>query len=254
MARLPVQGISHFLHSVSLDGEATPDEPYHFAVPAIQQLRQTELLFHPKVTFLVGENGSGKSTLIESLAEKLGFNIEGGTRNTNLAQHVYRSPLSSALTLSRTHLRPMDGFFLRAESYYNFATLLDEEHYGTWSYGGKSLHDQSHGEAFLATLNHRLGGNGVYLFDEPESALSPQRQLSLLARMHDLIGEFSQFVIATHSPILMAYPEAWIYQFGPDGFERVEYEDTDHFQITRLFLQDRHTMMKRLFADSPNPD
>lgn len=254
MARLPVQGISHFLHSVRLDGGAAPDAPYHFTVPAIRQLREQELLFHPKVTFLVGENGSGKSTLIESLAEKLGFSMDGGTRSTNMAQHVYRSPLSPALTLTRTHLRPMDGFFLRAESYYNFATLLDEENDGTWSYGGKSLHDQSHGEAFLATLNHRLGGNGVYLFDEPESALSPQRQLSLLARMHDLAGEFSQFVIATHSPILMAYPEAWIYQFGPDGFERVEYEDTDHFQITRLFLQDRHTMMKRLFADSPKSD
>jgi predicted ATPase len=140
----------------------------------------------------------------------------------------------------------MDGFFLRAESFYNFATLIDEEKYGTWSYGGKSLHEQSHGESFLATMQHRLGGHGLYLFDEPEAALSPQRQLSMLVRLHDLVDEFSQFIIATHSPLILAYPDAWIYQFGPEGIQRIDYEDTEHYQITRSFMRDPKIMMKRL--------
>lgn len=240
--------ISHFLHSIRLNRDRVASfDQYPFSVPAIQHL--AELEFHPKVTFLVGENGSGKSTLLEAVAEKMGFSMDGGTRNTNLAMHQYRSELTSVLTLARTHLRPMDGFFLRAESYYNFATIIDDLD-ATWSYGGKSLHEQSHGESFFATLTHRLGGQGVYLFDEPEAALSPQRQLALLVRMHQLIGDFSQFVIATHSPILMSYPDAWIYQFGPDGIERVQYEDTDHFVITRRFLQDHRSMLKKLGIES----
>ncbi|MCX6857923.1 MAG: AAA family ATPase [Verrucomicrobia bacterium] len=239
-------GVSHFLHSIRLNRDRVVSfEEHPFSVPAIRHLRELE--FHPKVTFFVGENGSGKSTLLEGIAEKMGFSIEGGTKNTNMAMHEYSSVLTSAMTLARTHLRPMDGFFLRAESYYNFATYLDEiSPGGTWCYGGKSLHEQSHGESFFATLTHRLGGQGVYLFDEPEAALSPQRQLELLVRMHELIGDFSQFVIATHSPILMAYPDAWIYQFGPDGIERVQYEDTDHYVITRRFLQDHRSMLKKL--------
>jgi predicted ATPase len=236
---------SQYLQSVELKREVVESfEEYPFNIPAVRHLDVLE--FHPKVTFLVGENGSGKSTLLEAIAEKLGFSMEGGTKNTNLAMHEYRSALTSKLTLSRTHLRPMDGFFLRAESYYNFATLIDE--LGNWSYGGKSLHEQSHGESFFATLVHRLGGHGIYLFDEPEAALSPQRQMSLLVRMHDLVGDFSQFIIATHSPILMAYPEAWIYQLGEDGIERVAYEDTDHFQVTSRFLRDPQGMMRRLLG------
>lgn len=236
-------GISHFLHSIRLNRDLVSSYDTHpFSVPAVSHLE--ELVFHPKVTFFVGENGSGKSTLLEAIAEKMGFSMEGGSKNTNLAMHQYRSALTPALTLARTHLRPMDGFFLRAESYYNFATLLDD--LGTWSYGGKSLHEQSHGESFMATLNHRLGGQGVYLFDEPEAALSPQRQLSLLVRIHELVGDFSQFIIATHSPILMAYPDAWIYQFGLGGIERVNYDETDHYFITRRFLQDHRSMLKKL--------
>jgi predicted ATPase len=238
---------SQYLHTVTLRREEVPDfGKYPFNIPAV---RHFDLLpLHPKVTFFVGENGSGKSTLLEAIAEKLGFSMEGGTKNTNLAMHQYCSELSPRLTLSRTHLRPMDGFFLRAESYYNFATLLDEQNYGTWNYGGKSLHDQSHGESFFATLIHRLGGHGLYLFDEPEAALSPQRQMSLLVRLHDLVSEFSQFIIATHSPILMAYPDAWIYQFSEDGIQRISYEDTDHYQITSRFMRDPKGMIHRLLG------
>jgi predicted ATPase len=241
----------HFLHSVSLDRGSVPDWEVHpFSVPAIQQLRSIEL--HPKVTFLVGENGSGKSTLLEAIAEKLGFRFSGGSRVESMFKHEYSSPLTPLLTLSRTPNRPMDGFFLRAESFYNWATELDEleatPHCGgvLGSYGGKSLHAQSHGESFLNLLTQRIDGHGIYLFDEPEAALSPQRQLSMLVRMHDLVDEFSQFIIATHSPLLMAYPDAWIYQFGPEGIQRVDYEDTEHFQITRNFMRDPKVMLKRL--------
>jgi predicted ATPase len=243
---MPSLRTKHFLNDITLLRDSVPSfDDYPFSVPAIRHLDQ--LKFHPKVTFFVGENGSGKSTLLEALAEKMGFSMEGGSRNTNLAMHEYRSALTSNLRLSRTPNRPMDGFFLRAESFYNFATQLDEIG-GLYCYGGKSLHDQSHGESFFSLLIHRLGGHGVYLFDEPEAALSPQRQLSLIVRMHDLIGEFSQFVIATHSPLILAYPHAWIYQFSDDGIQRVRYEDTDHFTITRNFMRDPTGMIQRLIG------
>ncbi len=175
--------VSHYLNSVTLKRDEVPDfDCYPFSIPAVRELKTLE--FHPKLTFFVGENGSGKSTLLEGIAERLGYSIEGGTKNTNLAMGEYRSPLTSRLMLSKTYNRPMDGFFLRAESYYNFASNLDhiesQPRCGGLlaSYGGKSLHEQSHGESFFATLLHRIGGHGVYLFDEPEAALSPQRQLS----------------------------------------------------------------------------
>lgn len=236
--------VSHYLNSVTLKRGEVPDfESYPFSIPAVRELKTLE--FHPKITFFIGENGSGKSTLLEGIAERLGYSIEGGTKNTNLAMGEYRSPLTTSLMLSKTYNRPMDGFFLRAESYYNFASIIDELG-NTWSYGGKSLHEQSHGESFFATLLHRIDGHGVYLFDEPEAALSPQRQLSLLVRLHDLIDEHSQFIIATHSPIILAYPDAWIYQFSETGIERVNYEDTDSFQITRNFLRDPKGMIHKL--------
>ncbi len=244
----------HFVNSVSFDRGAILDWDEHpFTVPAIRELRTLEL--HPKVTFFVGENGSGKSTLLEALAEKLGFKAEGGSRIASPGTHAYTSPLTEYLSLSRTSNRPMDGFFLRAESFYNWATELDELEATPFcggvlrSYGGKSLHEQSHGESFLNLLTKRIDGQGLFLFDEPEAALSPQRQLSMLVRMHDLVGDFSQFIIATHSPLIMAYPDAWIYHFGPEGIQRIDYEETEHYLITRRFLHDRHTMMKRLFAD-----
>lgn len=241
----------HFLHSISFEHEMVEDWDVHpFAVPAIRSLRKLEL--HPKVTFFIGENGSGKSTLLEAIAEKLGFRFSGGSRVESVFKHDYASPLTPRLRLTRTSNRPMDGFFLRAESFYNWATELDEleasPHCGgvLMSYGGKSLHAQSHGESFLNLLTQRIDGHGIYLFDEPEAALSPQRQLSMLVRLHDLVDEFSQFIIATHSPLIMSYPDAWIYQFGPDGIQRVDYENTEHYQITRGFMRDHKGMLKRL--------
>jgi len=241
----------HFLNSVSLDMDAMIDwERYPFCVPAILGLRELEL--HPKVTFFVGENGSGKSTLLEAMAEKLGFQAKGGGRNASPGQYGYESSLTEVLRLSRTENRPMDGFFLRAESFYNFATEMDDLEKqpfcggGLRWYGGRSLHAQSHGESFMNLLTERLPGHGLYLFDEPEAALSPQHQLSMLVRLHDLVQDFSQFIIATHSPLLMAYPEAWIYQFTREGIQRVAYEDTDHYRITHSFMRNPQRMMREL--------
>jgi predicted ATPase len=224
---------------------------FPFSLPAIANLHDLE--FHPKVTFLVGENGSGKSTLIEALAVAWGFNPEGGSRNFNFATFRSHSGLNEVVRLSKGIKRARDGFFLRAESYFNVATNIEqldaEPSLGPKiieSFGGKSLHLQSHGESFFALLENRLRGNGLYIFDEPEAALSPSRQMSMLVRMHDLIAANSQFIIATHSPILMAYPDAWIYQIGPKGLDRVAYEDTEHFEVTRSFLNRHETMLRQL--------
>lgn len=203
------------------------------------------LEFHPKVTFLVGENGSGKSTLLEALAVAWGFNAEGGNRSHTVSTRPSHSTLHEHLTLVKSPRRAKDGFFLRAESLFNVATHIDEVGYLD-SYGGRSLHEQSHGEAFWSLLQHRFRGQGLYLLDEPEAALSPSRQMSMLVRLHDLVGEASQFVIATHSPILMAYPDAWIYQIGPLGLSRVAYEATEHVDVTRRFLNHHEAMLRQL--------
>ena len=223
----------YLLRAELLWGGVNDRTKFPFALPAISSLHEVE--FHPKVTFFVGENGSGKSTLVEALAVAWGFNAEGGTRNHSISTRPSHSELHRHLRLVRSVRRAKFGFFLRAESLFNVATQIDELGYMK-SYGDKSLHEQSHGESFMALLDHKFRGNGLYILDEPEAALSPSRQLSMLVRMHDLIAEKSQFIIATHSPILMAYPDAWIYQIGPKGLDRVAYEDTEHFQVTRDFL------------------
>ncbi|MFP3890591.1 AAA family ATPase [uncultured Ralstonia sp.] len=229
-------------------------DAYPFCLPAVRALDTLEL--HPKITFLVGENGSGKSTLMEAIAVALGFNAEGGSRNFNFSTHASHSELHAHLRIARGFRKPRTGFFLRAESFYNVATAIqrmDEEPDPAppiiASYGGKSLHAQSHGESFMALLIHRFGGNGLYLLDEPEAALSPQRQLAVLSRLHDLVKEESQFVIATHSPILMAYPDAWIYQCDGEGIRRIAYAETEHFQVTRDFLANPQRMLDILLGE-----
>lgn len=221
---------------------------YPFSLPAVRDLDMIEM--HPKVTFFIGENGSGKSTLLEAIAVSVGFNAEGGTKNFRFGTRASHSALHEFLRVAKGIRRPKDGFFLRAESFFNVATEienLDAEPLGgppvIGSYGGRSLHEQSHGESFLALLTNRFGGKGLYILDEPEAALSPQRQLAVLSRIHDLIGDDSQFLIATHSPILMAYPDAWIYEFSREGVRRVAYEDTEHYQVTRDFLANPKRML-----------
>ena len=229
-----------------------PDR-YPFSLPVVRNL--DELVFHPRVTFLVGENGSGKSTLIEALAVAWGFNAEGGTKNFDFGTRSSHSALHQFVRPVRSTKRARDGFFLRAESYFNVGTQIEKLDEGSGgpsiidAYGGVSLHEQSHGESFFALLNHRFRGAGLYILDEPEAALSPNRQLSFLSRMHDLIGPNSQFIIATHSPIILGYPDAWIYQTTSKGLERVDYEETDHFQVTRNFLNRRQIFLDTLLSD-----
>lgn len=245
----------HYLLKAELQWEKVEDRSrYPYSLPAVAGLSEIE--FHPKVTFFVGENGSGKSTLIEALAVAWGFNPEGGSKNFRFNTFSSHSPLHGVLRLIKSTRRARDGFFLRAESYFNVATNIDEldraPGFGRKiieSYGNRPLHQQSHGESFFALLENRLGGKGLYIFDEPEAALSPARQMSMLVRLHELIAAESQFIIATHSPILMAYPDAWIYQIGPSGLDRVDYENTDHFSVTRGFLNNHRAMLRQLLED-----
>nr|WP_298168219.1 AAA family ATPase [uncultured Pseudomonas sp.] len=216
---------------------------YPFCLPAIASLERLDL--HPNVTFFVGENGSGKSTLLEAIAVSLGFNAEGGSKNFNFATRRSHSELHEYLRIAKGIKRPRDGYFLRAESFFNVATEIDNLNVVD-SYGGRSLHEQSHGESFLALLMERFGGQGLYILDEPEAALSPQRQLAVLSRIHDLVLDGSQFIIASHSPILMAYPQARIFQCGGEGIAEVAYEETEHYRVTHDFLTNPTRMLRVL--------
>ena len=244
-----------YLKNISLKRQSIDSfDVYPFSIPAIKELDSIE--FGREMTIFVGENGSGKSTLLEAIAVGLGFNAEGGTKNFNFGTRNTHSELFKFIRLSKSFKRYKDGFFLRAESFYNVATNIDEldESAGFGppikdSYGGVSLHNQSHGESFLSLLIERFGGKGLYLLDEPEAALSPTRQLAVLSRIHQLINDDSQFVMTTHSPILMAYPGALIYQIDKSGIYPIKYEDTDHFEITRAFLNDPEPMLEELFRE-----
>jgi predicted ATPase len=244
-----------YLREVSLKRDhVTSYDAYPFSIPAVRRLDGLE--FHPEVTFIVGENGCGKSTLLEGLAVAWGFNPEGGTVNFRFSTHASHSDLHKYLRLVKSLQRPRDGFFLRAESFFNVATDIDrmdaEPSFGRPvidSYGGRSLHEQSHGESFIALMLNRFVGNGLYILDEPEAALSPTRQLAVLRLIHQLVEDRSQFIIATHSPILMAYPGARIYLVDHTGFTEVRYEDTEHYAVTRDFLNNPEGMLRRLLTD-----
>jgi predicted ATPase len=236
-----------FLKYVSLVRERVPSfSEYPFSIPAISRLDELDL--RASATFFVGENGTGKSTLLEAIAMVAGLNPEGGSRNHAFDTRATHSVLKDCLRLGRgvRSSRRSDAFFLRAETFYNLAT--ESERLGL-QYGDRSLHDQSHGESFLSLVLNRFFGNGLYLLDEPEAALSPLRQMSLLVAMHDLVAAGSQFIIATHSPIIMAYPDALIYRFSETGIVAVKYTDTDHYRITRNFLTRTDQMLRQLFDD-----
>jgi predicted ATPase len=235
-----------FLKAIKLKRDRVPSfEEYPFSIPAIREL--DELRFDSPVTCFIGENGTGKSTLLEAIAIVMGFNPEGGSKNLRFATRPSHSDLHEYLQPVRSGARPRDGYFLRAESFYNVATAADE--YGVNPfYGGDSLHAQSHGESFMALVLHRLKGRGLYLFDEPESALSPTRQLSLMAAMSQLIERGSQFVMATHSPILLGYPGARILQFGRGAIAPIDYRETEHYVVTRAFLEHPERMLRELMG------
>lgn len=239
----------NYLRGIEL-GELPPKTSYLYNLPVIKHLYERERLeFDSPVTFLVGENGSGKSTLLEAIAVSVGFNPEGGGRNFTFETFGSHSELWKYLDTVKSIL-PEDGYFLRAESLYNLANNIDNLDEGRrWlinSYGGVSLHNQSHGESFLSLVKNRLFGNGLYIFDEPEAALSPMRILTLIAEIDRLVKCNSQIIIATHSPILLAYPNAEIIELSDKGIKKVNYTETEHYLITKQFIENPERMIHYL--------
>jgi predicted ATPase len=233
--------INQFLRRIELRKEKVESfEEYPYNLPAIKNLSTLKL--HPKVTYIVGENGTGKSTILEAIAVAWGINAEGGTQNFNFATHASHSDLHDKLLMVKGSKKPDLSFFLRAESFYNLATNIDEIG-ATQSYGGKSLHEQSHGESFFSVIMNRFKGNGLYILDEPEAALSPAKQLALLSRMHELIQKNAQFIIATHSPIVMAYPDALLYELKDGNFDAVKYDETEHYSVMKSFMENPKMML-----------
>jgi predicted ATPase len=254
---VPRRAPEPFLRAVQL--RELPDDAggFPWSTAAVRALHASPLALHPRCTFLVGANGSGKSTLLEAIAVAAGLGVQAGGRGFSAAGRQDERALGEALTLTRGARRPRTDFFLRAESMLGFATGLDDlkeqarrERWGgpdpLEPYGGVSLHEQSHGESFLAVITNRFGPNGLYLLDEPESALSPQSLLALIARIDELIEEGSQFIIATHAPILLALPGASIVEVSEAGLQAVDYDDVEAVQLTRLVLNDPAGMMHRL--------
>ena len=225
------------------------ENSYLSNLPVVKYLLKTgNLDFNKEVTFFIGENGSGKSTIIEAIAICAGFNAEGGSKNFHFSTKQTSSNLYQYLTLSKS-AHEKDGFFLRAESFYNVATQVDELGIGLDGYGGQSLHHQSHGESFMALIQNRFRGNGLYILDEPEAALSPSRQMTLLSEIKRLVDKNSQFIIATHSPIMLAYPNATIYHIAEDTIQQVIYKECENYKITKQFLEQPERMMHYLFDD-----
>lgn len=230
------------LRALRIDWDEIGRDSYLREIPAIADLQDLE--FDNPVTFFVGENGTGKSTLLEAIAVGYGFNPEGGTRNYRFSTYDSHSELCRATTLVRGSGKPW-GYFLRAESFYNVATAEDRYSH---EIGGhpQYYHQRSHGESFLALAQSQFRTRGLYLLDEPEAALSPQRQLTLLLEIVKSVKAGGQFIIATHSPILLGIPDAQILSFDDGPIHPVSYEDTDSYQITKLFVENRQQMLKRL--------
>ena len=215
-------------------------------IPSISYFRNGgELEFPTPVTFFVGENGSGKSTLMEGIVAQMGLNLEGGSKHFNFSSTDKIAVLEDFIMVSRTSY-PKDCFFFKAESFYNAATYIHEIKLDD-QYGERSLHEQSHGQKLLSLIKKRFRGNGLYLLDEPESALSPQSQLALLALINDLIENHSQFIISTHSPIILSFPNATIYELSENGIDKISYEDTEVYNLFSSFLSCPERYLKHLF-------
>jgi predicted ATPase len=248
-ATIPAAPFVHAIRLRELRVEIEEASDYSYELPALREIARIEL--DPHVTFLVGENGSGKSTLVEAIAVAAKLNAEGGGRLLKFATRSSHSRLHERLELERSKLPPLNSFFLRAESVFNLATAIEEGGYigARENVFQQPLHEQSHGESFLDIAVNRLGPRGLYIFDEPEAALSVRGQLALLRRMYELVQQHSQFVVATHSPILLGYPGATILELGDDGIRTVEYEETQQVELTRSFLDDPQRFLRHLFSD-----
>ena len=229
-----------FIRGLRIDWNGVDSDSYLHDIPSIKSM--TKLAFDKNVTFFVGENGSGKSTLLEAIAVAFGFNAEGGTINYHFNTYDDVSPLSDSLTLIKGFLRPKLGYFFRAETFFNVATV------GLTEYLGKDYHNKSHGESFLSFIQG-FDKPGLYIIDEPEAALSPQRQLTLLKHIHDSAKNGSQFIIATHSPILLGCPDAAILSFDDGEIKACQYQDTSSYQITKHFLCQKDVILKELFHE-----
>lgn len=237
--------MDNFIHYVYIDWEEIPKDSYLRDIDAFQNVEK--LSFQKPVTFFVGENGSGKSTLLEAIAISWGFNAEGGTKNYAFSTFDSHSDLNNYIRLSRGTRKVNGGYFLRAESFYNVAT--QEQKYADVAHTSYRFHEKSHGEAFLSVVQTQFRPNGLYLLDEPESALSPQRQLTLLLEIYRCIQEGSQFIIVTHSPILLGMPDAEIFTFDKGMISLCNYEETDSYQVTKLFINNRKQMLHQLFCE-----
>ena len=231
-----------FIQRLWINWDKIDRNSYLRKIEAIKDL--DELVFEKPITFLVGENGSGKSTLLEALAVAYGFNPEGGTKNYSFSTYDSHSQLHEALKISKGFRKAKWGYFLRAESFYNVATK--EEEYADDDHPSKKYHEKSHGESFLALVQNQLRPNGLYLFDEPEAALSPQRQLTLLMEIYACAKQGSQFIIATHSPILLGIPDAQILSFDDGTIRNCPYEDTESYKVTEMFINNREVLFGRL--------
>ena len=234
-----------FIRGLRIDKDEIPKDSYLKEIPSLKDLDSLE--FHRNVTFFAGENGTGKSTLLEAMAIACGFNPEGGTRNYAFSSYDSHSDLYQYLTVIKGIRTPSYGYFLRAESFYNVATA--EEEYSRTASFQAHFHEKSHGESFLALARDNFTGNGLYFLDEPEAALSAQGQLSLLYRIHVCAKEGAQFVIATHSPLLLALPEAEILNFNSGTVKPCSYEETDSYRIYEMFIDHREQVLKHLFEE-----
>ena len=234
-----------FIQRLTIDWNKIEQDSYLRKIESITKL--DELVFEKPVTFLVGENGSGKSTMLEALAVAYGFNPEGGTKNYTFSTYDSHSKLHEAIRLSKGVRKAQWGYFLRAESFYNVATK--EEEYSDIAHPSEKYHERSHGESFLALAQSQLKPNGLYLFDEPEAALSPQRQLTLLMEIHSCAKQGAQFIIVTHSPILLGLPDAQIISFDDGVVRNLEYEETESYKVTEMFINNREALLRRLLSE-----
>jgi len=234
-----------FIQRMSIEWDEISRTSYLRTIEAIRNLYTLD--FTAPITFFVGENGSGKSTLLEALAVAAGFNPEGGTRNYVFSTFDSHSELCRAVRLVRGYHKPRWGYFLRAESFYNVATK--EEDYADVAHPSAKLHEKSHGESFLAIAQKNFQGDGIYLLDEPEAALSPQRQLTLLAEIYQCAAEGAQFIIATHSPILLGTPGSVILSFDGGAIHPCKYEDTESYQVMEMFINNRERLLRNLLDD-----